>query len=47
MNGTAIGLETEQEIILTHEISDEALEIAGTEIAGNYTMFCSGIQCPG
>lgn len=46
MNDTTIGLETEQEI-LTHEISDEALETAGTEIAGNYTMFCSGIQRPG
>jgi hypothetical protein len=46
MNDTTIGLETEQEI-LTHEISDEALETAGTEIAGNFTMFCSGIQCPG
>jgi hypothetical protein len=38
--------ETEQEI-LTHEISDEALETAATEVAGNVTMFCSGIQCPG
>ena len=46
MNDTTIGLETEQEM-LTHDISDEALETAGTEIAGNYTMFCSGIQCPG
>jgi hypothetical protein len=46
MYDTIIGLETEQEI-LTHEISDEALETAGTDIAGNFTMFCSGIQCPG
>lgn len=46
MTDTTIRLETEEEI-LAHEVSDEALETAGQEIAGNYTMFCSGIQCPG
>ena len=43
MNDTTIGLETEQEI-LTHEISDEALETAGTEIAGNFTMFYDEVE---
>ena len=38
--------EIEQEI-LTHEISDEAVEAAGTtsEIAQAWTFVCSGIQC--
>jgi hypothetical protein len=31
-----------------HEVSDEALESAGaTEIAGAWTVVCTGIQCPG
>jgi hypothetical protein len=37
-----------QEDILTYEVSDETLEIAaGTGKEANFTMFCSGISCPG
>jgi hypothetical protein len=33
---------------LTYEVSDEALETAaGNEALPAWTMFCSGIQCPG
>jgi hypothetical protein len=39
--------QTEEEI-LAFEISDEALETAaGDEKAGNWTVVCTGIQCPG
>ena len=39
--------QTEEEI-LTYEVSDDALEVAaGTGKEANYTMFCSGISCPG
>ena len=40
--------QTEEEI-LTYEVSDEALETAagtGKDMA-SWTMFCSGISCPG
>jgi hypothetical protein len=31
-----------------HEVTDEELETAGAEgVGGNFTMFCSGISCPG
>jgi recombinational DNA repair protein RecT len=34
--------------VLSYEVSDEALESAGaTEIAGAWTVVCTGIQCPG
>ena len=48
MNTTSIGLDRIEEEILIYEVSDEALETAanaGNE--ANYTMFCSGISCPG
>jgi hypothetical protein len=33
---------------LSYEISDEALEAtAGSDALANWTMFCTGIQCPG
>ena len=38
-----------EEEVLTCEVSDEALEAAadtGKELA-NWTMFCSGVNCPG
>lgn len=37
------------EELLSQEVSDEALEAAGTrtEIAGAWTVVCTGIQCPG
>jgi hypothetical protein len=37
------------EEVLSQEVSDEALEAAGTrtEIAGAWTVVCTGIQCPG
>ena len=39
--------QTEEEI-LTYEVSDDALEMAaGTGKEANFTMFCSGISCPG
>ena len=46
MNAT-IGLE-EAEEILSWDVSDEALEIAGAghEIAGGYTLqFCTSVDC--
>ena len=45
MNGKTFA-EIEQEV-LTYEISDEAVEAAGTtnEIAQAWTFVCSGIQC--
>jgi hypothetical protein len=38
-----------EEEVLSYEVSDEALETAGTrtEIAGAWTVVCTGIQCPG
>jgi hypothetical protein len=39
-----------EEILLTHEVSDEALEAAGgNEVVGNYTLAaCTGLSvCPG
>jgi len=38
-----------EEEVLTCEVSDEALEAAagtGKELA-NWTMFCTGVSCPG
>ena len=37
------------EEVLSQDVSDEALEAAGTrtEIAGAWTIVCTGIQCPG
>jgi hypothetical protein len=52
MNKTSIGFdETEEEIILTHEVSDEALESAAdmeSEKAGKYTLaWCTWLTgCP-
>ena len=46
MNAT-IGLEDAEEI-LSWDVSDEALEIAGAgdEIAGGYTLqFCTSVDC--
>jgi hypothetical protein len=37
-----------EEEVLTCEFSDEALEVAaGTGKEANWTMFCSGVSCPG
>lgn len=52
MNHTTIGLDQTEEEILTHEVSDDALETAGgtgNEKAGAYTLgFCTGLSaCPG
>ena len=48
MNETTIGLDQIEEEILTHNVSDEALETAaGKEKAGLWTAFCTGISCPG
>jgi len=47
MNDTTIVLDQTEEEILTHEVSDEALETAGKEKAGLWTAFCTGISCPG
>jgi hypothetical protein len=46
------GLEQTEEVMLTSEVSDEALESAagtGDEKAGNYTLFyCTALDlCPG
>jgi hypothetical protein len=48
---TTIGLDRLEEVILTYEVSDEALETAagtGSEKAGNYTLyFCTALHmCP-
>ena len=39
----------QSEVVLSQEVSDEALEAAGTrtKIAGAWTVVCTGIQCPG
>jgi hypothetical protein len=39
----------QSEVVLSQEVSDEALEAAGnrTEIAGAWTNICTGVQCPG
>ena len=52
MNDMTIGLDQNEEEILTYEVSDEALESAGgtgKEKVGNYTLgFCTGLSaCPG
>ena len=52
MNDMTIGLEQTEEVMLTSEVSDEALESAaamGGEKAGNYTLFyCTALDlCPG
>lgn len=48
MNGTTIGLDQTEAETLSYEISDEALEAAaGSDALANWTMFCTGIQCPG
>ena len=48
MNTTNIGLDQTEEEIFTYEVSDENLETAGgTGNGANFTMFCSGISCPG
>ncbi len=47
MNDSSIGLDRMEEELLTCDVSDEALETAaGTETLVNWTMFCTGIQCP-
>ncbi len=50
MNDTTIGLQSEQ-VILIEDVSDAALEAAAgagrEEIAGAWTMFCTGVGCPG
>jgi hypothetical protein len=52
MTDTTIGLDRNDEEILTYEVSDEALETAagtGKEKAGHYTLgYCTGLSaCPG
>jgi hypothetical protein len=48
MNDTAIGLDRTEADIIDSEVSDEALEaLAGDDSLANWTMFCTGIQCPG
>ena len=51
MNDTTLGLDQTEEEILTHEVSDEALETAagtGKERAANFTLgACTGLSvCP-
>ena len=51
MSDTTIGLDqTEEEMILAYEVSDEALERAagtGSKQAGNYTLVCTYFyMCP-
>ncbi len=37
-----------EEEVLTCEVSDEALEAAaGSGKEASFTMFCSGVSCPG
>jgi hypothetical protein len=50
MTKMTIGLDQNEEILLTYEVSDEALESAGgNEIAGNFTLgACTGLSvCDG
>jgi hypothetical protein len=48
MNDTAIGLDRTETDILDCEVTDEALEaLAGYDSLASWTMFCTGIQCPG
>jgi hypothetical protein len=48
MNGTTIGLDQTEAETLSCDVSDEALEAAaGNDSLANWTMFCTGIQCPG
>jgi hypothetical protein len=48
MNGTTIGLNQTDAETLSYEVSDEALEAAaGNDSPAKWTMFCTGIQCPG
>jgi len=46
---TIFKLDQADEEILTHQISDEALETAGSGTAANYTLyFCTALDlCPG
>jgi hypothetical protein len=47
---TIFELDQAEEVILAHQISDEALEMAaGSETAANYTLyFCTALDlCPG
>jgi hypothetical protein len=50
MTKMTMGLDQNEEILLTPEVSDEALErIGGNEIAGNFTLgACTGLSvCDG
>ena len=48
MNRSTIGLDRAEAEILSCEVSDEALEAAaGNDSLASWTMFCTGIQCPG
>lgn len=48
MNDAAIGLDRTLAEILDCEVSDEALEaLARDDSLASWTMFCTGIQCPG
>jgi hypothetical protein len=43
-----IGLDQTEAEVLGYDVSDDALEAAAwNESAAAWTMFCSGIQCPG
>ncbi len=43
-----IGLSQTEADVLSYEVADDALEAAaGNEYLAAWTMFCSGIQCPG
>ena len=46
---TIFKLDQAEKEILTHQISDEALEMAGSGTAANYTLyFCTALDlCPG
>jgi hypothetical protein len=48
MNDTTMGLDQADEEILTCEVSDEALEAAGTKEKANFTLgACTGLSvCP-
>ena len=50
MTDRTIGLEREEEVLFSYEVSDVVLESAGgNEIAGHYTLAaCTGLSvCPG
>ena len=43
-----IGLDQTEAEVLGRDVSDDALEAAAwNESGAAWTMFCSGIQCPG